>query len=61
MLKNLTKIFIPDKPLLGRWLILNKDISLKKLDMANEDHCGTCSNDKNSIFKTKTIKGEPSC
>jgi hypothetical protein len=31
-----------NKPILGRWCILNKEYNNRKIDMANIDHCGTC-------------------
>jgi hypothetical protein len=30
-------------PLLGRWCIIDKSKNNWKIDMANVDHCGTCS------------------
>jgi hypothetical protein len=46
-LKNLTPNFWYKQPkvLLGRWTIdyCDKKIN-KKIDLSNEDHCGTCNN-----------------
>ena len=41
-------------PILGRWCILNKEYNNRKIDMANIDHCGTCSYD----YKKAVAKGE---
>ena len=30
------------QPVLGRWCILSREYSNRKIDMANIDHCGTC-------------------
>lgn len=29
-------------PVLGRWKRLDESLALRKADMTNEDHCGTC-------------------
>ncbi len=57
----ITKIInlIPNKPqkiLLGRWTInhCQKTIN-KKIDLSNEDHCGTCNKLKTNIDVNKMI------
>jgi len=40
--KILPKDNIPEKVILGRWCILNREHNNRKIDMANIDHCGTC-------------------
>ncbi len=39
-------------PQLGRWQRVTQEQAMRRIDMANEDHCGTCSNSPSSIFKT---------
>ena len=55
MIKNL----IPNKQqkvLLGRWTIdYNEKTINKKIDLSNEDHCGTCNKFKNNIDINKMI------
>ena len=61
-MKFITKLkhFVPDiwynivskqpKVLLGRWTIdYCEDKINKKIDLSNEDHCGTCNNINNNI------------
>ena len=47
MFELLTKMGILPKgdirTLLGRWCILNKQLNNRKIDLANIDHCGSCS------------------
>jgi hypothetical protein len=40
---------------LGRWERHNYNKTIQKIDWANEDHCGTCSN---GIKKIKTMNEE---
>jgi hypothetical protein len=55
-----SNLFEPEKVLLGRWTIDYCDNKInKKLDLSNEDHCGTCNNKKsiniNEIIFFETI------
>ena len=48
MFEIVSRIVLPGKnlrasPMLGRWCILNREYNNRKIDMANVDHCGTCS------------------
>lgn len=51
MIKKIIEMFKP-KPqvMLGRWIRTSPPLTNIKIDHANEDHCGTCSNDSNSIL-----------
>ena len=57
----ITKIknLIPNKQqkvLLGRWAIdYNEKTINKKIDLSNEDHCGTCNKFQNNIDVKKMI------
>ena len=52
-------------PLLGRWTIHeNHDITFKKADMTNEDHCGICNTMRhdyieNNTYSKKSISSKP--
>jgi hypothetical protein len=54
----------PSHPIapLGRWCIKDKTKNNWKIDMANTDHCGTCSydNQKPVVIKTESITAETS-
>jgi hypothetical protein len=43
--------------MLGRWCLKDKSKNYWKIDMANTDHCGTCTQEK---VVTETIHGLPS-
>jgi len=51
MIKKIIEMFKP-KPqvMLGRWIRTSPPLTNIKIDYANEDHCGTCSNDNKSIL-----------
>lgn len=66
--KKLTFLFEEEKPILmHRWKLYQEDknddsktsdlkkkkFEFYKVDSANEDHCGICSNYQDSIFKKK--------
>jgi len=56
MFKQIMLRFLSAKrPLLGRWCLQDKSKVFWKTDMANTDHCGTCSNtqDKNDNEKKR--------
>jgi len=40
-----------NKYILGRWKLDNITKTNIKIDNANEDHCGTCTNDKKKLIK----------
>lgn len=45
------------EPQLGRWKRLDTLSTIQKIDWANEDHCGTCSNGlglRKQFLKTET-------
>ncbi len=51
MISNFINKFFAKEPavLLGRWNIVYCQQKInKKIDLANEDHCGTCNNDNNN-------------
>jgi hypothetical protein len=43
MLENIFRRLNAIKPILGRWCLNDKSKNNWKIDMANVDHCGTCS------------------
>lgn len=44
-MKLLSRLFFQEKFILGRWFIhYDQKIIDKKVDQANEDHCGCCNN-----------------
>lgn len=55
MIKRIIDLFKP-KPqvMLGRWIRTTPPLTKIKIDYANEDHCGTCSQNKNSVFKNNS-------
>ena len=54
MFKQIIKSFLSAKrPLLGRWCLNDKTKNHLKIDMANIDHCGTCTFAKE---KTNVVK-----
>ena len=57
-IKNILLKFIKeDKKVLGRWNMEYCDKKLNtKIDLSNEDHCGTCS--QYVLDKTKTDKNK---
>lgn len=51
MISNFINKFFVKEPvvLLGRWNIVYCQQKInKKIDLANEDHCGTCNNNNNN-------------
>jgi hypothetical protein len=47
---------------LGRWSIEASSIqTYKKVDLANEDHCGTCSNEKQPSANFAIINDDIIC
>ncbi len=59
MIKKIIEMFKP-KPqvMLGRWIRTSPPLTNIKIDHANEDHCGTCSNDSNSILSNNNKKNK---
>jgi len=41
--KLMTDIIESNTPILGRWKLDTKQSTKLKIDMANTDHCGTCT------------------
>jgi hypothetical protein len=61
MIKNIIRYLQALKssspPLLGRWCNIDKSKNNWKIDMANTDHCGTCSYDAiKDKYKTTAAK-----
>jgi hypothetical protein len=59
-IKNIIKkIFVVEKPTLGRWNIESCHVKLDtKIDLSNEDHCGPCGQyvlNKKDMNKTHII------
>jgi hypothetical protein len=49
-MKLLSRLFFQQKFMLGRWFIhYDQKIIDKKIDQANEDHCGCCNYNTNKI------------
>jgi len=59
MIKKIIEMFKP-KPqvMLGRWIRTTPKLTNIKIDYANEDHCGTCSNDNKSILSNNNKKNK---
>jgi hypothetical protein len=58
MLERIYRFLQSIKPTpLGRWCLNDKSKNNWKIDMANTDHCGTCSYD---VQKTEPKKVQPS-
>jgi hypothetical protein len=64
ILTKINKVFVKDTVIaLGRWNIVYCDkIINKKLDLSNEDHCGSCTQYNASLLKNnddKLAKSDP--
>jgi hypothetical protein len=53
----ISRLFSVKTPVLGRWCLIDKTKNHWKIDMANIDHCGTCtSKELNSPSNMETTK-----
>jgi hypothetical protein len=61
IVRFIQRIIMQDQiKMLGRWkIIYNRPVINKKIDLANEDHCGVCYSTKYHNIKLLSINKNP--